>query len=124
MSSARPTSARRLKPSTCINLDTAYRPSYFGAPIHCTDFDDGRRSEVVGTKTATELESDFLARFNKSQPQGRPKGGLTVEEMAKAANVGHASIRKWLAKQKGYKSILGTKQYATRKQVVTYYVKQ
>jgi hypothetical protein len=78
--------------------------------------------EVVGTKTAAALESDFLARFNKSQPQGRPEGGLTIEEMAIAAKVGHASIRRWLAKQKGYKAILGTKRYATRKQAVTYYV--
>jgi hypothetical protein len=82
------------------------------------------REEVVGTKTMAALESDFLAGFNKSNPEGRPKGGLTIAEMAKSANVGHASIRRWLAKQKGYKAILGTKQYASRKQVVTYYVKQ
>lgn len=91
----------------------------------CTDLvDREHRTEVVGTKTRAALEADFLAGFNKSQPQGRPEGGLTIEEMAIAAKVGHASIRRWLAKQKGYKAILGTKQYATRKQVVTYYVKK
>ena len=80
--------------------------------------------EAVGTKTAAEIEADFLRTYAESQPHGRPEGGLTIEEMAKAANVGHASIRRWLAGQSGYKAILGTKQYATRKQVVTYYVKQ
>ena len=80
--------------------------------------------EVVGDKTMAALESDFLSGFNKSRPNGRPKGGLTISEMAIAAKVGHASIWRWLAKQMGYKAVLGTKQYATRKQVVTYYVKK
>lgn len=87
---------------------------------------DARKSaeEVVGTKTAAAIENEFLANYQKTQPQGRPEGGLTIEEMAKAANVSHGTIRRWLSTQSGYKTILGTKQYASRKQVVTYYVKQ
>lgn len=102
----------------CINLD--FHQKAFGKkPTKPSE-----RVEVVGTKTATQLESDLLARFNKSHPQGRPEGGLTIEEMAKAANTSHGTIKRWLETQKGYKAILGTKQYATRKQVVTYYVKK
>jgi hypothetical protein len=99
-----------------VNLDQPYnlKPDEFPFPSQ----------EAVGTKTAAEIEADFLRTYAESQPHGRPEGGLTIEEMAKAANVGHASIRRWLEGQTGYKAILGTKQYATRKQVVTYYVKQ
>lgn len=105
---------------SCINLDNPPNRKR-GYSTHDT-IGLLTREEVVGTKTRAALEADFLAGFNKSQPQGRPEGGLTIEEMAIAAKVGHASIRRWLAKQKGYKAILGTKQYATRKQAVTYYV--
>lgn len=80
--------------------------------------------EVVGTKTFGAIEADFLNQYRESQPQGRPEGGLTIEEMAKAANTSHGTIRRWLATQTGYKAILGTKKYPTRTQVVTYYVKQ
>lgn len=112
MLSAKPTSAQRLKPSTCFNLDGgAYREAV-------------QREEVVGAKTAAAIETEFLAHYQQTQPQGRPEGGLTIEEMAKAAKVSHGTIRRWLETQTGYKAILGTKQYASRKQVVTYYVKQ
>jgi hypothetical protein len=114
----------------CVNLDKPLKKKR-GYSTHdtigllATDFvDKWRSSEIVGDKTMAAIESDFLSTFNKDHPQGRPEGGLTIEEMAKAANVDHTTIRRWITKQKGYKAILGTKQYATRKQVVTYYVKQ
>ena len=102
-----------------VNLDTFPDPK--PQPLSPAPFP---LQEVVGTKTAAEIEADFLRTYQDSVAQSRPEGGLTVEEMTKAAKVSHGVIRRWLAGQNGYKAILGTKQYATRKQVVTYYVKQ
>jgi hypothetical protein len=104
----------KIKPSSCFNLDGgAFR-----------DAAAREQEEVVGTKPFAAIEADFLKQYEQTKPQGRPEGGLTIEEMAKAANVSHGTIRRWLSTQSGYKTILGTKQYASRKQVVTYYVKQ
>jgi len=98
----------------CVNLDGGFFPKGLGE----------KQQEVVGTKPFAAIEADFLKQYEQTKPQGRPEGGLTIEEMAKAANVSHGTIRRWLSTQSGYKTILGTKQYASRKQVVTYYVKQ
>ena len=103
----------------CINLDTCERPKGYRADLIAKS-----REEVVGTKTAAEIEADFLRTYLGSQEQSRPEGGLTVEEMAKAAKTSHGTIRRWLATQTGYKTVVGIKKYATRKQSVTYYVKQ
>ena len=110
-----------------VNLDAAFYPDPKEFPGPSRDLVQGTRGgmeEVVGTKTAAAIETDFLAHYQQTQPQGRPEGGLTIEEMARAAKVSHGTIRRWLGTQTGYKAILGTKQYASRKQVVTYYVKQ
>lgn len=108
-----------------VNLDAAGYPDpkdYESSAFKMAPWPN--QQEVVGTKTAAAIENEFLAHYQQTQPQGRPEGGLTIEEMAKAAKVSHGTIRRWLETQTGYKAILGTKQYASRKQVVTYYVKQ